>query len=176
MDKHQLIEQRRAMFDEIERGLHEMRQPEDFLFYCHPDEDHIVLSHALFWVLSRPFEKKLPGQKTFLLLRRYQEEMLEAYLTESPDFAELLRYCALLYEMLPFELSPLAGDPVKASAVRRLAAISIVAVGYGGDMPDDQAYELLDDMDFRYNKVYCHRIEQMLPRLQKLVDEEQGSL
>ena len=74
--------------------------------------------------------------------------------------------------MLTFELGPLACDPVKASAARRLTAIGIVAAGYGGDMPDDQVYELLDDIDFRHNKVYCHSIEQMLPRLQKLVDEE----
>ena len=35
---------------------------------------------------------------------------------------------------------------------RRLAAIAIVAGGYGGDMPEDQCYDLLDDMDFYYNR------------------------
>ena len=38
---------------------------------------------------------------------------------------------------------------------RKLAAITIVAGGYGGDMPEDQAYDLLDDIDFFYNKVKC---------------------
>ena len=28
--------------------------------------------------------------------------------------------------------------------------ITIVAGGYGGDMPEDQAYDLLDDIDFYY--------------------------
>lgn len=35
--------------------------------------------------------------------------------------------------------------------------------------------ELLDDIDFYYNKVKCRKIEQMLPTLNKLVVAEQQS-
>ena len=52
----------------------------------------------------------------------------------------------------------------------------IVAGGYGGDMPEDQAYDLLDDIDFYYNKVKCRKIEKLLPVLSKLVIEEQKFL
>lgn len=176
MNRQDIMEQRRNMFDMLERHLHETQRPEDFMFYYHPNEDRIVLSHALFWVMSRPFVKKLPDLKTFLLLRRYQEEMLEAYLTESPDFAELLRYCNLSYEVLPHELGLMAKDFVTGSTVRRLMAIGVVAAGYGGDMADDLAYELLDDIDFHYNKVCCPLIEQQLPYLQKLVLEQEKDL
>ena len=55
---------------------------------------------------------------------------------------------------------------------RKLAAISIVAAGYGGDMPEDLCNELLDDIDFHNNKVKCRKIEQMLPKLNKMVEEE----
>lgn len=48
--------------------------------------------------------------------------------------------------------------------------------GYGGDMSEDQAYDLLDDIDFYYNKVKCRKIERLLPVLSKLVVEEQKSL
>ena len=38
----------------------------------------------------------------------------------------------------------------------KLAAFSFLAVGYAGDMPEELANELLDDMDFdRYGKVKC---------------------
>ena len=57
-------------------------------------------------------------------------------------------------------------------AARKLATISIVAAGYGGDMPEPLANEFLDDMDFHYNKVKCRKIEQMLPRLNQMVSEE----
>lgn len=50
---------------------------------------------------------------------------------------------------------------------RKLAAISVVAAGYGGDMDEEMANELLDDMDFYYNKVKCRKIEGMLPKLMK---------
>ena len=58
----------------------------------------------------------------------------------------------------------------------RLAAITIVAGGYGGDIPKDQAYDLLDDIDFYYNKVKCRKIEKLMPVLSKLVIEEQKLL
>lgn len=35
--------------------------------------------------------------------------------------------------------------------------------------------ELLDDIDFYYNKVKCRKIERMLPALSKLVIEEQNN-
>ena len=53
---------------------------------------------------------------------------------------------------------------------RKLAAIAVVAAGYGGDMDEELANALLDDMDFdRYCKVKCPKIEQMMPKLMKMV-------
>lgn len=81
------------MFDKMEQHLMEIRKPEDRVFYHHPSEDRIVLSHALFWVMTRNLKGSIAKEKFFLLLRQYQEEMLDAYLTESDYFPELLRYC-----------------------------------------------------------------------------------
>lgn len=53
-----------------------------------------------------------------------------------------------------------------------LTDIFFVASGYGGDMSEALANELLDDMDFHYNKVKCRKIEQLLPRLNQMVAEE----
>lgn len=39
-------------------------------------------------------------------------------------------------------------------------------------MPEEQCYDLLDDMDFYYNKVKCKKIERMLPELSKMVIAE----
>ena len=55
---------------------------------------------------------------------------------------------------------------------RRLAAIAIVSGGYGGDIPEEQCYDLLDDIDFYYNKVKCKKIERLLPELSKMVIAE----
>lgn len=41
-------------------------------------------------------------------------------------------------------------------------------------MDEDLCNELLDDMDFHYNKVKCRKIEVMLPKLMKMVEGGDG--
>ena len=121
---------------------------------------------------THALEKPFRHNKCFLLLRQYQGEMLTAYLTESDEYIELLRYCNILFNALPYQLGhdKREGKAVKAS--NRLIAIAVVASGYGGDMDEDLADELLDDMDFFFNKVCCRKIERMILHLNKLVEEE----
>ena len=76
-----------------------------------------------------------------------------------------------MFEYLPIILHHLY-DFASDKAARNLLSIAIVAAGYGGDMPEALANELLDDMDFHFNKVNCRKIEQMLPRLNQMVAEE----
>ena len=59
---------------------------------------------------------------------------------------------------------------------RKLAAISVVAAGFGGDMPEELAIILLDDIDYHYNKVKCRAIEQMMPKLMKMVEGEMKTM
>lgn len=149
----------------------ESNEPEDDLFYYHSSEDHIVISHALFLVMTNALSGKVIKEKFFLLLRQYQEEMLIAYLTDSEDFPELLRYCNIMYNTLPIILQGMVPFRTDKSA-RRLAAISVVACGYGGDMSGDLCEDLLDDMDFVYNKVMCRKVEQLLPKLNQMVEAQ----
>ena len=55
---------------------------------------------------------------------------------------------------------------------RKLAAIALVAAGYVGDMDEELANELLDDIDYHFNKVKCRKIEAMMPQLMKMVESE----
>lgn len=165
---------RKEMFAEMEQRLNVNRKPEDSFFYYHSSEDRIVLSHALFWVMTQNIRGHIAKEKYFLLLRQYQEEMLSAYLTESDEFPELLHYCNVIYNTLPMILRGVYNFSTDKDA-RRLGAICVVAGGYGGDIKEEKANELLDDIDFYYNKVKCRKIEQMLPALNKLVVAEQQS-
>lgn len=114
MIPNQLKEKRKELFDKMEMYWKESNTPEDDLFYYHSSEDRIVLSHALFGVMTKGYDR----------------------------------------------------------SARRLAAVSIVPGGYGGDMQESQFEELLDDMDFYHNRVKCSKIEQLVPTLNKLVEEE----
>ncbi len=172
--REELMEVRKQMIAQMEQKLHESwSSEEDSLFYYHRSDDRIVLSHALFWVMTQPqsLKGKIRQEKFLLLLRQYQEEMLDAYLQDTEDFPTMQHYCNVLYETLLMILnsSHLRGD----KDARKLAAIAVVAAGYGGDMDEDVANELLDDMDFdRYGKVKCPKIEGMLPKLMKMVEGE----
>ena len=169
--KAKLRETRRLMMANFEETMLKGKSPEDSVFYYHSSEDRIVLSHALFWVMAKSLKGKVGKEKNILLIRQYQEEMLEAYLTEDAYFPELLHYCNVMYETL---LTITAGvyDLHTNKEARKLAGITMVAAGYGGDMPEDLCYDLLDDIDFYFNKVKCRKIEQMLPLLNKMVENE----
>lgn len=177
MDNKDLREKRKEWFSQMEAKLKEMNpKEEDSLFYCHSSEDRIVLSHAMFWTMTQLqfFKSKLRKEKFFLLLRQYQEEMLDAFLQDDDYFSDLLHYCTLMYEIMPTILMSSYLREEKDS--RRLAAIAVVAAGFGGDMPEELANELLDDIDYHYNKVKCRQIELIMPKLMKMVEGEMKSM
>ena len=196
--KEELREVRKQWFAPMEQKLKEMHTKEDdSLFYYHSSEDRIVLSHAMFWTMtqlqffkSKIRKEKLPSvtafsprdsqsklcsplglpKEFFLLLRQYEEEMLDTFLQDDDYFSELLHYCNILYEMLP---TILGASHLRAEKdARKLAAISMVAAGYAGDMPEDLCNSLLDDIDYHFHKVKCRKIEMMMPKLMKMVENE----
>lgn len=173
IDKKELREFRKQQFAEMEQKLKDIWTTEDdSLFYYHSSEDRVVLSHALFWTMTQlQFLKgKIRKQKFFLLIRQYQEEMLDAFLQDDDYFSELLHYCNIMYEMLP---TILMSSQFRADKeARKLAAIAMVAAGYAGDMPEDLCNELLDDIDYHFDKVKCRKIEMMMPQLMKMVESE----
>ena len=175
MTRQELMEYRKQMLDELSKKMHLFDNPEDDIFYYHCSEDRIVLSHALFWVMTQNIKGKIAKEKYFLLLRQYQEEMLTAWLTESEEFPDLLHYCNVVYNSLPIILRGIY-DLRADKAARKLSAITVVAGGYGGDMSEDLCYDLLDDIDFCYNKVKCRKIEKKLSTLNKLVENEQMAM
>ena len=130
------------------------------------------LSHALFWTMTQLqfFKGKMRKENFFLLLRQYEEEMLDAFLQDDDYFPELLHYCNILYELLP---TILGASHLRAEKdARKLAAIALVAAGYAGDMDEELANELLDDIDYHFNKVKCRKIEGLMPKLMKMVESE----
>ena len=97
--------------------------------------------------------------------------MLEAYLTEDVYFPEILHYCNILYEtLIPITAGVQSLHTDKDT--RKLAGITMIAAGYAGDMSEDLCNDLLDDIDFHFNKIRCRKIEQILPQLNKMVEEE----
>ena len=173
MNLDDLRERRKQWFAPMEQKLQEMHTKEDdSLFYYHSSEDRIVLSHAMFWTMTQLqfFKSKMRKEKFFLLLRQYEEEMLDAFLQDDDYFSELLHYCNILYEMLPTIL--MASHLRTEKDARKLAAISMVAAGYAGDMDEELANELLEAIHYHLPKVKCRKTAATMPPLMKMVESE----
>lgn len=93
---------RQETFAKMESELNKwVPKKEDRLFYHHPSEDHVVLSHAMFWVMSGYIRGKINKDKYFCLLRKYQERMLDAYLMDkktSRNNCTFVRFCMRCYQ------------------------------------------------------------------------------
>lgn len=46
------------MMADLESSMLKGKSPEDSIFYYHSSEDRIVLSHALFWVMTKMLDPK----------------------------------------------------------------------------------------------------------------------
>ena len=67
--KEELREARKQWFTPMEQKLKEMHtKEEDRMSYYHSSEERIVLSHALFWVMTQPqcLKGKIRKEKLFL--------------------------------------------------------------------------------------------------------------
>ncbi len=71
----------------------------------------------------------------------------------------------------PHEVSVTLKKTKTSKHVRGLSAVATVAAGYGGDMNEDLACDLLDDMDFCYNRLCCRAMECMLLEFERMVKE-----
>ena len=63
MNKEDRNSFRKEMLGKIEEHWAKSNSPEDDLFYYHPSEDKIVLSHALFWVMTQNIKGKVGKEK-----------------------------------------------------------------------------------------------------------------
>ena len=48
---------------DLESSMLKGKSPEDSIFYYHSSKDRIVLSHALFWVMTKSLKGKLAKEK-----------------------------------------------------------------------------------------------------------------
>ena len=79
ISKTELMEVRKQIISQMEQKQHESwSSEEDCLFYYHRSED-----------------------KFLLLLRQYQEEMLDAYLQDTEDFPEMLHFAMCCMNIYP---------------------------------------------------------------------------
>ena len=53
------------MMADLEKSMQKEKSPEDSIFYYRSSEDRIVLSYALFWVMTKSLKGKVAKEKSF---------------------------------------------------------------------------------------------------------------
>ena len=66
MNKEERNSFRKEMLGKLEEQWAKNNRPEDDLFYYHPSEDKIVLSHALFWGMPQNIKGKVGKGKVLI--------------------------------------------------------------------------------------------------------------
>ena len=75
--KIKLRETRRQMMANLEKTMLKGKTPEHSIFSYHSSEDRIVLSHALFWVMTKLLKGKVAKEKNLDKVKcRKIEQML----------------------------------------------------------------------------------------------------
>ena len=70
MNKEECNIFRKEIIGKLEEQWAKNNSLEDDLFYYHPSEDKIVLSHALFWVMTQNIKGNVRNEKYSLLLHQ----------------------------------------------------------------------------------------------------------
>ena len=66
MNKEDRNSFRKEIIGKLEEQWAKSNSPEDDLFYYHPSEDKIVLSHALFWEMTQNIRGKVEKGKVLV--------------------------------------------------------------------------------------------------------------
>lgn len=80
-----LRETRRLMMSDLESSMLKGKSPEDSIFYYHSSEERIVLSHALFWVMTKSLNGKVAKEKNFNKVKCRKIEQILPQLNKMVD-------------------------------------------------------------------------------------------
>lgn len=83
--KIKLRETRRQMMADLESSMLKGKSPEDSIFYYHSSEERIVLSHALFWVMTKSLNGKVAKEKNFNKVKCRKIEQILPQLNKMVD-------------------------------------------------------------------------------------------
>ena len=70
---------------DLESSMLKGKSPEDSIFYYHSSEDRIVLSHALFWVMTKSLNGKVAKEKNFNKVKCRKIEQILPQLNKMVD-------------------------------------------------------------------------------------------
>lgn len=135
-----------------------LKEPDDSLFYYHPNLERILLGFAIFVLSSKPLMQKLGKAECLTLLHRYIPDLITAWIDEEA-FETMWPLTMTVAEIYTRAALAAADEtPSKKRQIKKLAIFYSNAVAIAGDMDEAKATSLLDDLSTDGNQLYSDKI------------------
>lgn len=148
-----------------------LKNPDDSLFYYHPSLERILLGFAIFVIASRPLFQKLGKAEALKLLQIYATGLVTAWIDEDDEsFETMFKATMPVAEAYVIVGQSFAKEyPSKAKTIRAIQNVYGVSVSIAGDMSDEKADDLLDDLSTDGNQLYSDKITALSSNLLFLI-------
>lgn len=160
------------MPEELFKGWKEsFRSPDDSIFYYHTELERVLLSLAIFTISSGPIFRKIGKDDPLSLLNTYITDLITAWIDEDDEAFEqmfqLTMPIADAYVNCVFATQEEL--PSKKEELLNLANFYSYAVACGGDMPQELADSLLDDLSTDGERLLSPKIKKLGTKILKLM-------
>ena len=148
-----------------------LKSPDDSLFYYHPGLERILLGLAIFTISSKQIFDKLGKQEPLSVLNIYVNKLVTAWIEEDDEaFETMFRLTMPVAEAFMIcVFATKKQHPSKAKNLMKLAHLFSYAVALGGDMNQESADELLDDLTTDGKRISSLKIKEFGNKLLKLI-------
>ena len=147
-----------------------LRKPDDSIFYYHPSLERIILGLAMYAIASRPYMNQLGKAEALTIYNLYINEMVTEWIDETDGFEYLFTTLMTLSDAFPYASQGFASQhPGLRKVIRNLQYTFCYWTSVAGDMSQEKADELLDDISTDGKRIDSEKIAQLVKRIQPVV-------
>ena len=145
-------------------------KPDDSIFYYHPSLERIILGLSMYAIASRPYISKLGKAESLTIYNRYINEMVTEWIDETDGFEFLFTTLMTLSDAFLYAGQGFANQhPGLKKVIRNLQYTFCYWTSVAGDMRQEKADELLDDISTDGKRIDSEKIAQLVKRIQPVV-------
>lgn len=153
-----------------EKWKSSLKKPDDSIFYYHKNLERILLGLAIYVISSKPLVSKLKKANMLKLLHLQVPELITHWIDENEEQFEVL-FPMVMTVTEGYIVAAKGAENAFPSEKRTIRAIAILlanSCGVGGDMKENQAQELLDDLSTDGDQIYSDKIKDFGAKLLSL--------
>jgi hypothetical protein len=154
-----------------------LKQPDDSMFYYHPNVERILLGLSIFVLTPQPAFGKLGKAEPLKILHSYVPDLITAWIDGKDDTFESMFDMTLTVSeaYLTAASGYMQKYPSKRKAITEIMKFFVNATGIAGDMKPTLAEDLLDALSTDGAKIYSDKVAACGTRLLALTRHNTAS-